>query len=154
MNINIREKECLQEAVGQGARERVRQPESIHSTSEMVRTLDAVYEAMTEAGFGEKDRFGVRIALEEALVNAIKHGHRGDTAKEVRIRYQVTTQWVVVVIRDQGSGFDPGKIPDPIAPEYLDRPSGRGVLLMRHYMTWVRYNRRGNGVTLCKRRSF
>ena len=54
---------------------------------------------------------------------------------------------------DEGPGFDPHQVPDPLAPENLEKSSGRGLLLMRTYMTWIRYNECGNQVTLCKQRS-
>ena len=72
-------------------------------------------------------------------------------------RNQVTTNLTVgevrFVIKDDGHGFDPGAIPDPTRPENLERPTGRGVLLMTTFMDDVRYNKAGNEVTLLKRRS-
>lgn len=124
--------------------------ESIRSMGEMERIMEEVLDAMAMAGYVKKDLFGVRLALEEALVNAFKHGHRGDVSKEIRIRCQVTMERVAVVIRDQGPGFDGDRIPDPTSPENLERPSGRGLLLMRRYMTGVRHNKRGNRVALWK----
>ena len=56
-------------------------------------------------------------------------------------------------VEDEGPGFDPGRVPDPTLPENPDRPGGRGLPLMRHFMTWVRFSRPGNRVTLCKYRS-
>jgi serine/threonine-protein kinase RsbW len=60
---------------------------------------------------------------------------------------------VLAEVQDQGAGFDPRQVPDPLAPENRDRPRGRGLLLMRSYLSWVRFNRRGNGVRLCRRGS-
>ena len=59
----------------------------------------------------------------------------------------------MIEVEDEGRGFDPSHVPDPTLPENLERPNGRGLLLMRRSMTWVRYTGRGNRVTLCKRRS-
>jgi serine/threonine-protein kinase RsbW len=115
--------------------------------------LDRVVATMLCHGFGERDIFGMRLALEEAVVNAIKHGHKGDSSLVARIRYHVTSHEAVAVVEDQGQGFDPTQVPDPLAEENLERSSGRGLLLMRAYLTWVRFNRRGNVVTLCKSRS-
>jgi serine/threonine-protein kinase RsbW len=119
----------------------------------MGKVIEAIAAAMAAARYPEKDRFAVRLALEEAIVNAIKHGHRGDPTKRVRVRYQVSPNRVLAEVRDEGAGFDPRRVPDPLAPENLDRPSGRGLLLMRSYVTWLRFNERGNCVTLCKARS-
>jgi serine/threonine-protein kinase RsbW len=58
-----------------------------------------------------------------------------------------------VVAAMQGDGFDPDAVPDPLAPENLEKPSGRGLLLMRHYLTSVDFNEKGNHVTLCRCRS-
>ena len=67
--------------------------------------------------------------------------------------FQISPRQLLVEIRDQGPGFDPDGLPDPLAPENLERPGGRGVFLIRQYMTWVQYNETGNGVTLCKVKS-
>lgn len=115
--------------------------------------LQRVVELMILAGFPERDIFSVRLAVEEAVVNAIRHGHRGDASKLVSIRYAVDANQVFAEIEDEGPGFDPDRLPNPLSPENLERPSGRGVFLMRHYMTSVQFNDRGNCVTLCKRKS-
>jgi serine/threonine-protein kinase RsbW len=92
----------------------------------------------------------LHLALEEAVINAQKHGHQGDWAKPITIRYHVNEKGVVAEIEDQGSGFDPEQVPDPLAPENLERPSGRGLLLMETYMSNVCHNVQGNCLCLCK----
>jgi CheY-like chemotaxis protein/anti-sigma regulatory factor (Ser/Thr protein kinase) len=117
------------------------------------------------------------IALEEALLNAVYHGNlevssdlrqNGDesfhelararraaepyASRRVRVTARLTTARATFVIADQGRGFDVSKLPDPTHPDFLERPSGRGVLLMRTFMDDVRYNAAGNRVTLVKRR--
>ena len=109
--------------------------------------------AMQQRCYPDEDVFGLRLAVEEALVNSIKHGHRCDTSKSVAVRYCIQAEWVLVEVRDQGAGFDPAAVPDPTAPENWERPSGRGLLLMRTYTSWLRFNRRGNCVRLCKYRT-
>ncbi len=125
---------------------------TLHVPAEIVPLLEDIVVAMETAGYSCKEIFGVRLALEEALVNAIKHGHQGDPSKEVRLRYQITRDRLLAEIEDQGPGFDPHAVPDPLAPENLERSCGRGLVLMRHYMTWVRFNDAGNRVTLCRLR--
>jgi serine/threonine-protein kinase RsbW len=125
----------------------------VRAASDLPRVLDPVEAAMAGLAYPRRDILGVRLALEEAMVNALKHGHRGDPAKAARVRYRVTTDKVMAEVVDEGPGFDPGRVADPLAGENLDRPCGRGLLLMRHYMTWVRFNPRGNAVTLCKCRA-
>jgi serine/threonine-protein kinase RsbW len=108
---------------------------------------------MAAADYPDEDVFGMHLALEEALFNAVKHGNRGDPEKRVRLRYRVTARRVLAEVEDEGTGFKLEQVPDPTAAENLDRPGGRGLLLMRSFMTWVRYNERGNWVSLCKERS-
>ena len=119
-------------------------------TKEVIPLIDSFAATMSTLGHAEKDVFGLRLALEEALINAIKHGHRYDPSKQVAVRYCIQADCVLVEVEDQGAGFDPGAVPDPTNPENWERPSGRGLFLMRTYTSWVRHNRRGNCVRLCK----
>jgi serine/threonine-protein kinase RsbW len=98
----------------------------------------------------EHDVFSIKLAMEEALVNAIKHGNQMDRQKAVRIAYQLLPDRFQIQITDEGCGFDPCDVPDPTAFENLERPCGRGLMLMRHYMSEVSFNERGNCVTMCK----
>jgi serine/threonine-protein kinase RsbW len=126
---------------------------AVRSCAEIEPVLAAVVDELTAAGYSRKEIFGVRLALEEAIVNAIKHGHRGDPAKEVRVRFRVGPAGMLAEVEDEGPGFDPNEVPDPLDPDNLERECGRGLLLMRSYMTSVRYNDRGTCVTLCKERA-
>ena len=109
--------------------------------------------ALEGLGYTERDLFGMRLALEEALVNAIKHGNGQSDDKVVRIACDLDSDTAKIVIRDEGDGFDPADVPDPTADENLDRPCGRGIMLMRSFMTEVSYGDRGRQVTLVKDRS-
>jgi serine/threonine-protein kinase RsbW len=121
--------------------------------SEARQIQEAIEEALKSHRYCERDIFGIRLALEEALVNAIKHGNQLDRAKHVRIAYKVTADRFDVLVGDEGPGFDPNDLPDPTAVENLERPCGRGVMLMRHYMTVVDYCDRGNTVCMSKIRN-
>lgn len=99
------------------------------------------------------DVMGVRLALEEVLMNAIKHGNKMDPAKVVRIQYEVTSEQVAIEVEDQGEGFCPRDVPDPTLPENLERPGGRGVFLVQKFMSSVEYNLRGNLVRMKKLRT-
>jgi serine/threonine-protein kinase RsbW len=121
----------------------------LSSINEMADVIELVVTIMVSLGYTEKDVFGARLALEEAICNAIKHGHRHDPAKVVEVRYCSRTDHFLIEVEDQGPGFDPKQVPDATAPENLERPCGRGLLLMRYYAAWVRYNRKGNCVTFC-----
>jgi serine/threonine-protein kinase RsbW len=100
--------------------------------------------------FPTTDVFAIQLAVEEELTNAIKHGNAMDRSKRVQVAVALGKKECRIRIRDEGEGFDPAKVSDPAAP---DGPSGRGLWLMRHYMHEVRYNGKGNVVTLVRRRS-
>jgi serine/threonine-protein kinase RsbW len=118
--------------------------------AEARRIQDEIEQLLQSRHVGEHDVFSIKLALEEALVNAIKHGNQMDRAKKVRIAYQLHPDRFDVQISDDGCGFDPGDVPDPTAFENLERPCGRGLMLMRHYMTDVAFNDKGNGVLMSK----
>ena len=125
----------------------------------------------------EPERVRVGIALEEALLNAFYHGNLEVSSslrdqdyvtfyevarrrcdefpyrdRRIEVRVEFESDRATFVIRDEGPGFNVSSLPDPTSPEYLERPSGRGVLLMRTFMDHVTYNERGNQVTLVKLR--
>jgi serine/threonine-protein kinase RsbW len=103
--------------------------------------------------YSEKEIFSIRLALEEALVNAIKHGNQFDRNKKVHIAFSVLPERFDIRITDEGPGFDPSDVPDPTAIENLERPCGRGLMLMRHYMTDVSFGHNGNSVAMTKLRN-
>jgi serine/threonine-protein kinase RsbW len=115
--------------------------------------LDAAFALLTAAGFSRPEALEMRLALEEALCNALKHGNRGDPAKRATLRYRLHGEWFLAEVEDQGEGFDPAGVPDPLLPDNVSRPCGRGLLLMRRSTTWLRFNERGNRVVMGKRRS-
>jgi serine/threonine-protein kinase RsbW len=99
------------------------------------------------------DVFSVHLAMEEALANAIKHGNQSDYNKSIRIRCLLSPDRVRIEVGDEGAGFSVSSVPDPTDPSRLWCPSGRGIMLMRTFMTRVEFNERGNQVTLEKQRS-
>jgi serine/threonine-protein kinase RsbW len=101
----------------------------------------------------EHDLFSVHLAVEEAIVNAIKHGNRYNVDKKVSILYRISDTHVRIEIADEGNGFDPSSVPDPTDDENLERSSGRGLMLMHSFMSSVQYNRKGNRVVMEKRRA-
>jgi serine/threonine-protein kinase RsbW len=119
-------------------------------TSEARRIQEEIEQHLTALKVSEQEVFSVRLALEEALVNAIKHGNQMDRSKKVRVAYRFLPDRLEIHITDEGTGFDPEDVPDPTAVENLERPCGRGLMLMRHYMTEVAYNTRGNSVRMTK----
>jgi serine/threonine-protein kinase RsbW len=125
---------------------------SARSEAEVNPLTDQFTRDLAAAGVTEKEIFGLRLAVEEAVVNGIKHGNRGDAAKEVRFHYRITAEQILLTVEDEGPGFRPEAVADCLLDKNLDKPSGRGVFLMRFYMTWVEFNERGNGVAMCKSR--
>jgi serine/threonine-protein kinase RsbW len=124
----------------------------LRRTDEVGPLLDTVTATMVARGYPADACREMRLALEEGIVNGLRHGNGGDPAKRVRVRYHVGADAVVAEIEDEGPGFNPAAVPDPTAPENLDRPTGRGLLLMRHYTDWLCHHGCGNHVTLCKYR--
>ncbi len=109
-----------------------------------------VLTACQQHHFSESDIFAIKLALEEALVNACKHGNKMDPTKHVKVQFRVTDQRADVAVEDEGPGFNPGELPDPTIEENLEMSHGRGILLMRAYMSSVVFNPTGNKVTLTK----
>ncbi len=115
--------------------------------------VSRILEALEQEQWAEHDVFAVHLAMEEALVNAIKHGNRRDPAKMVEVVCRLAKDRVQIQITDEGVGFDPESVPDPTDEENLEVPSGRGLMLMRCYMTSVVFNPQGNQVSMEKVRN-
>jgi serine/threonine-protein kinase RsbW len=143
---------CGGNAIDLGLEEHVQEIE-LRSAAELCPVLARIDDWMRFLGYPHRDIFAVTLTLHEATANAFRHGNRGDPTKSVRLRYVVNDAEAVMEVEDQGRGFDPDQVPDPLAEQLLDRPGGRGLFLMRSYMTWVSFNREGNRVTLTRRRS-
>jgi serine/threonine-protein kinase RsbW len=126
---------------------------SLRRSEQVAPFVQSVVAELAYLGYSSRDRMGLGLALEEAIVNGLRHGNGGDPTKQVRVRYRITRKTVLIDVEDEGPGFDPSRVPDPTLPENLELPSGRGLLLMRSYTTWMRYSERGNRVTLFKSRS-
>ena len=109
--------------------------------------------ALEGAGWEGMDLFRIQMALEEAVVNAIEHGNKRQIEKKVRLVFHVTSEKTTLVIIDEGPGFDHRNVADPTTDELLEKPRGRGVLLIRELMNEAFYNEPGNQVTLIKLRS-
>jgi serine/threonine-protein kinase RsbW len=124
-----------------------------NDTATALEVQERIVDTLENLGYSTRDVFGVRLALEEALVNAIKHGNRNDPRKRVHIECRISDEMVIVEIEDEGPGFDLEEVPDPTAEENLEKPSGRGIMLMRAFMTRVEYEGRGNRIVLEKHRS-
>jgi serine/threonine-protein kinase RsbW len=111
---------------------------------------ESLLAAVDRHGYSKSAMFAIKLAFEEAITNALKHGNRRDPRKTVQVRYDISADKAIIVIADQGPGFDMQAVPNPIADENLEKPSGRGLMLMRAYMDEVRYNDKGNEVYMVK----
>lgn len=130
---------------------------TIHFTfpSTLAAAADAQHRIMKEVesmGYPEDAKFAIHLALDEALTNAVRHGNGLKPELHVDVSYTLTHESFTICVSDQGKGFKPEQVPDPTLDENLDRPSGRGIMLMKAYMTEVHFSTRGNTVTLVKRR--
>ena len=101
--------------------------------------------------YGEDDVFAINLCLEEALINAIKHGNQLDPKKMVTIEAAITSEKAEIMIEDQGPGFVKSDVPDPTSDENLDKPSGRGILLIEAYMTSAQWSNKGRRIKMTRR---
>jgi len=115
--------------------------------------IEELMAALCAAGWEGMDLFRIQMALEEAVVNAIEHGNKRDENKKVHLFFEVTPEKAVMFIADEGAGFDHRNVADPTTEELIDKPRGRGVMLMRELMNEAVFNDRGNEVTMTKFRS-
>jgi serine/threonine-protein kinase RsbW len=107
-----------------------------------------VIERLEQLGWDGRDLFAVEMALAESLTNAIRHGNRNDESKFVQVECRASPERFWMRVEDEGVGFRPEKVPDCTADENLERCGGRGLALIKAYMTSVQYNDRGNCVTM------
>ena len=105
-------------------------------------------ERLKDLGWDEKVLFGIHMALEESISNAIRHGNKEDSSKSVSIECELSPDRFWARVCDEGEGYDPGKVPDCKSPENLERPGGRGLELIKFYMTSVEHSDCGCCVTM------
>jgi serine/threonine-protein kinase RsbW len=97
-----------------------------------------------------RDLFDVHVAMEEALINAVRHGNRLDPAKHLHIGCQLFRDRVRIEISDEGAGFDPAAVPDPTQPSRIGLPRGRGLMLIRAFMSRVEFQDQGRCLVMEK----
>ncbi len=118
--------------------------------SAVVEVCEEVLSKLDAYGFDKDDTFAVHLALEEAFLNAVKHGNKMDSSKEVKIECSVDFDKIEISLTDQGDGFEPASVADPRYGEDLYKPGGRGLLLMNSYMDVVKFNEPGNNLYMVR----
>ena len=115
-------------------------------------TIDSAEEKATriatELGFADDEVMQISMAVREGAVNAVLHGNAYAPDKKVTLEFERTPSDLIITIRDQGTGMDLGKIPNPLAPENLLKTSGRGIFLMRSFMDVVEIRPSATGTEL------
>jgi serine/threonine-protein kinase RsbW len=116
--------------------------------------LDVVQTVLVQccalAGFDEEAVHYMSVAVRESVVNAIKHGNKQDEAKRVHLQFTIRDRSLEVQVRDQGQGFDPAAVADPLAPENLLKAYGRGIFFMRQFMDEVTHSFPPKGGTVVR----
>ncbi|HJP56466.1 MAG TPA: ATP-binding protein [Gemmatimonadales bacterium] len=104
------------------------------------------------ASVAERMRFRLQVALSEALANAILRGNREDATKRAAVRVELAADVIRVHVTDEGSGFDPRAVPEPLGPDGIQGAGGRGLFLIRKLVDAVEFNDRGNSICMTLRR--
>ncbi len=110
-----------------------------------------IIDAVQKCGFTQHSVFAIRLALEEAMINAIKHGNKMDPRKQVHVHAKITSKIADITIEDEGPGFDRSHVPDPTLEENREKCSGRGILLIESYMNSVEWSHNGRRLRMIKR---
>jgi serine/threonine-protein kinase RsbW len=110
----------------------------------------AILEELERQGFSTESRYSVNLALCEAVINAIKHGNRGDPEKKVHVSAKVSAKQVEIVVEDEGMGFDRATVEDPRRDENLHKTHGRGILLIESSMDRVEWTRGGRRLKMVR----
>jgi len=125
----------------------------------VVHLVDPAVDLLTAACFtgsepSRRTRFRLRTVLAEALANAIECGNRGDPAKAVEVQVDLcATNQIRLTVTDEGGGFDPARTPDPLHPETVTAPCGRGLFIIRSLAVDVGFNEKGNTIWMILPRS-
>ncbi len=125
----------------------------VHDRDAVENFLNTVITLLEKFAYPKAACFAVRLALHEAITNAFEHGHEKlPPETPIRVEYNISSPEASFSIEDQGPGFVPAEVRDPTLDENLEIPSGRGIMLIRAYMTDVSFNTKGNRITMIFRR--
>jgi serine/threonine-protein kinase RsbW len=109
---------------------------------------DKIMFDVNRRGYNSQTVFAIKLALEEAMMNAIKHGNRRDEKKKVHVEANVNSREAEIVVEDEGPGFNRRSVPDPTLPENLEKCSGRGIHLIEAYVHEVEWSKGGRRVRM------
>lgn len=112
--------------------------------------MNEVLHYLKERGVSHLVMHDVKLAAEEAIINAIKHGNRFNEELPVVINFECSAALIRIVVQDKGPGYDYAKVPDPTSDENIERDHGRGVYLIKKIMDEVRFNYSGNRIEMIK----
>lgn len=122
----------------------------IPSLSENIRMIESFIDNCKEKFHLNEDIYGnIMIAVTEAVNNAIRHGNKNDSTKNVSLALTLEENLIKFKVEDEGKGFDYNSLPDPTAPENIEKPGGRGIFLMKHLSDEVDFKEGGRVVELC-----
>lgn len=122
----------------------------IPSLEENIRIVESFIDNAKEKFNLDDDIYGnIMVAVTESVNNAIRHGNKNDKKKNVYLSLTLNENLIRFIVRDEGIGFDFHNLPDPTAPENIDKPSGRGIFLMKHLSDEVNFREEGSEVELC-----
>jgi len=120
------------------------------SLDENIRIVESFIDNAKEKFNLDDDIYGnIMVAVTESVNNAIRHGNKNDKKKNVYLSLSLNEDLIRFIIKDEGNGFDYHNLPDPTAPENIDKPSGRGIFLMKHLSDEVNFKQEGSEVELC-----
>jgi serine/threonine-protein kinase RsbW len=121
----------------------------VPSLSENIRMIESFIDNAKERFDLDDDIYGnIMIAVTEAVNNAIKHGNSNDKSKNVLLSLSLEDSMIKFIVKDEGTGFDYSNLPDPTAPENLEKPGGRGIFLMKNLSDEVEFKDKGRTVEL------
>lgn len=122
-------------------------------TSKGLEIQEEIVTLMEKLQYSMRDIFAMRLALEEGVTNAIRHGNKSDPDKKVTIEAEVGAEKMHVEIEDEGDGFNPEDVPDPTTEDFIDRPTGRGLMLMKAYLNRFEYLNEGRRLRMERNRN-
>ncbi|MCC6385261.1 MAG: ATP-binding protein [Bacteroidia bacterium] len=127
---------------------------SIVSEPQSINIIEKLIEEIRDEHKIHEEAFGnILVSVTEAVNNAIQHGNKNDPSKKVIVTYEIEGDTLIFSVTDEGTGFDYYNLPDPTSPENLEKPTGRGVFLMKHLSDQVIFSENGKTVELYFRTS-